>query len=849
MTPTPARTPEQRSPSSGGAPVRRDTGVTAELHSIWSSRTGVPGFLSAVSHKQIGLRFIWTGMAFLIVGGIEGLLIRMQLASAENTLLGPEAYNQVFTMHGTTMMFLFAVPVLEGLAMYFTPLQVGTRDLPLPRLNALGYWLYLAGGLLLNWSLLTGSIPDGGWFAYVPLTGPEFSPSRALDYWLLGVTFVEISGIIGAIELVVVVLRFRAPGMSLGRIPLFVWSVLVMSAMILVAFPYVVAASLLLELERKFGAPFYDPAGGGNPLLWQHLFWIFGHPEVYIMLLPAIGMVSMVVAAHVGRPIVAYPLVVASLIGIGVVSFGLWVHHMFATGLPVMVLSLFAVASYAIAIPSGIQVFAWIATIWSGRPRWTAPMWFVVGFVAIFVLGGITGVMVATAPWDLQAHDTFFVVAHFHYVLIGGVVFPMFAGLLHWFPKLTGRRASETAGKWSCAVMFVGFNVAFMPQHWLGLQGMARRVYTYDADLGWETSNMVSTVGAFVLAAGFALYIGHLVWAWRRGEVAPADPWNGDTLEWSTSSPPPFHSFDVIPTVGSESPGWERPGTSSEQFAPEVLDALAVTGDPSRHRREVVQTSVVEARPERLVVLHGPSYWPLVATVAFTVMMIGILVDWNLLAFAGAAALAAAATGWAVGNARTDMPRDDRTGDRTDGQGPFSQLGPPGPGLVWWASLLTMTAIGVVTSALVYAYVYLSLDERPWPLEGDPAPIGPPLLALAAIVVGGSLAVAGLRIGFGRRWVQLGTALLALTGVGLQLIALDTSGQAIDRDAYEAIVVTLEVWSALLVVVACGLRIGTAATDRHAREAVREGDRVVFPAALTLWIVVWIVVHLVPRWS
>lgn len=817
----------------------RHSGVTAELHSIWSSKTGVPGFLSAVSHKQIGMRFIWTGMAFLIVGGFEGLLIRIQLARAENTFLGPEAYNQVFTMHGTTMMFLFAVPVLEGLAMYFTPLQVGTRDLPLPRLNALGYWLYLAGGVFLNWSLITGSIPDGGWFAYVPLTGPEFSPSRSLDYWLLGVTFVEISGIIGAIELIVVILRFRAPGMSLGRIPLFVWSVLVMSAMIVVAFPYVVAATLLLELERKFGAPFYDSAGGGNPLLWQHLFWIFGHPEVYIMLLPAIGMVSMVVAAHVGRPIVAYPLVVASLIGIGVVSFGLWVHHMFATGLPVMVLSLFAVASYAIAIPSGIQVFAWIATVWTGRPRWTAPMWFVVGFIAIFVLGGITGVMVATAPWDLQAHDTFFVVAHFHYVLIGGVVFPMFAGLLHWFPKLTGRRPSEAAGKWSCAVMFVGFNVAFFPQHWLGLQGMARRVYTYDADLGWGPSNMVSTVGAFVLATGFALYVGHLVWAWWRGAVAPADPWNGDTLEWSTPSPPPFHSFDVIPTVGSESPGWERPGESSDHFDRGILDALAVTGDPSRNRREVVQTSVVEARPERITTLHGPSYWPLLTTLAFSIMMIGVLVDWNLLAFAGVAAVGAAVAAWAAGNARTDT-------HATSDDSPFSQLGPPGRGIMWWASSLAMTAVGVLTSALIYAYVYLRLDERPWPLTGEPAPIGWPLLALGAVAVAGITGATGVGV---PRGTQVGTAVLTLAGVVVQLVALGSSDQSIGRDAYEAIVITLEAWAALVVTVACALRLGTAATGSQVRESVREADRVVFPSAVTLWVVVWLVVHLVPRWA
>jgi cytochrome c oxidase subunit I+III len=820
--------------------TRGRSDVTAALDAVWSSKSGVPGFLSAVSHKQIGMRFIWTGMVFLLVGGVEGLLLRIQLARAENTFLGPEAYNQVFTMHGTTMMFLFAVPVLEGLAMYFTPLQVGTRDLPLPRLNALGYWLYLAGGLLLNWSLVTGSIPDGGWFAYVPLTGPEFSPSRALDYWLLGVTFVEISGIIGAIELVVVILRFRAPGMSLGRIPLFVWSVLVMAAMILVAFPYVVAATILLELERKVGAPFYDVAAGGNPLLWQHLFWIFGHPEVYIMLLPAIGMVSTVVAAHVGRPIVAYPLVVASLVAIGVVSFGLWVHHMFAVGLPVMVLSLFAVASYAIAIPSGIQVFAWIATIWEGRPRWTAPMWFVAGTVAIFVLGGITGVMVATAPWDLQAHDTFFVVAHFHYVLIGGVVFPMFAGLLHWFPKLSGRRPDETVGKLSCGVMFVGFNVAFFPQHWLGLQGMARRVYTYDRELGWGASNMVSTVGAFVLAAGFVLYFAHLAWAWRRGAPAGDDPWHGDTLEWSTVSPPPFHNFDVIPTVGSDAPGWEPDAARSEHFDRGVLDRLAVTGDPSSGRREVVQTSVVDARPERIVTLHGPSYWPLLTTVAFTFAMVGILVDWIVLAAGGAAAVVGSVSAWAVGNVRA------RTGPSHAGTPTtFPDLGPLGRGPVWWAAAMAMTAAGVLTSALLYAYVYLSLDDAPWPPNGVLAPIAWPLLALGAVVVGGI-------VGASRSHrIRTAAALLVAAGVAVQLWALRSSDQTIDRNAYEAIVITLEAWSALIVATAAALRLGTEAAVRGSADAdsARECDRVVFPVAVVLWVVVWLVIHVAPRWT
>jgi cytochrome c oxidase subunit I+III len=824
--------------------------ASAELHRIWSSTTGVPGFLTAVNHKQIGARFIWTGIAFLLLGGVEGLLIRLQLARSESTLLSPEAYNQTFTLHGTTMMFLFAVPVLEGLAMYLTPLQVGTRDLPLPRLNALGYWLYLAGGLLLNWSILTGSIPDGGWFAYVPLSSAEFSPTRSIDYWLLGVTFVEIAGIIGAVELIVLILRFRAPGMSLGRMPLFVWSVLVMAAMMLVAFPFVIAASLLLELERKFGAPFYDPAGGGNPLLWQHLFWIFGHPEVYIMLVPATGMVSAVVAAHVGRRVVAYPLVVASLIGIGVVSFGLWVHHMFAVGLPVMVLSLFAVASYAIAVPSGIQVFAWIATIWEGRPRWTAAMWFVAGFVVIFVTGGVTGVMVATAPWDLQAHDTFFVVAHLHYVLVGGVVFPMFAAILHWFPKMTGRMPGDVAGKVACATMFVGFNVAFMPQHWLGLQGMARRVYTYDAELGWDGWNLVSTVGAFVLAGGVAVYLANLAWAWRRGAIAGDDPWHGDSLEWATPSPPPFHNFDSLPVVSSAAPRWERAPT---ELRPDVAAGVAALSEPWGDRREVLLTSVVDARPEQIVTLPGPSPWPLLTTVAFTVGVVGVLVDWLVLVVAGGASTLAAVVAWGVGNRRPPRPRhrvrldDPAAAARRRAGEAFARHTEPGRGAVWWATLLGASALGTVASALVYAYFYLRLDAEQWPLDGgDPAPLSAPLLGLVAVVLA---VVTAPTLGRGRlrggvSWLLVGGA------IGVQLGALAASGETIDADAYGAAVVTLEVASAVLLAIAWTVRAAALTGGEQERRggSVRDADDVTFVAAAGLWLAVWLVVHGVPRW-
>jgi cytochrome c oxidase subunit I+III len=829
------------------------------IEAAWSSKPGFPGFLSAVNHKQIGLRFIWTGVAFLLIGGVEALLIRIQLIRPENTFLGPDTYNQLFTMHGTTMMFLFAVPLLEGLAMYLAPLQLGTRDLPFPRLNAFGYWVYVAGGLLLNWSLLTGSVPDGGWFAYVPLTGPEFSPTRALDFWLLGVTFVEIAGLVGAVELIVVIMRFRAPGMSLGRMPLFVWSVLVMAAMMLVAFPFVIVASTLLELERKFGAPFYDAAAGGNPLLWQHLFWIFGHPEVYIMLLPATGVVSAVVAVHVGRRIVAYPLVAASLIGIAIVSFGLWVHHMFAVGLPVMVLGLFAMASYFIAIPSGIQVFAWIATIWEGRPRWTAPMWFVAGFFFIFVLGGITGIMVASAPWDLQAHDTFFVVAHFHYVLIGGVVFPMLAALHHWFPKMTGRRPSEWAGKVACAVMFVGFNVTFFPQHWLGLQGMARRVYTYDAALGWETSNLWSTIGSFVLAAGFVVFFVNLAHAWRRGPVAGPDPWRGDTLEWATASPPRAHGHDVIPVVGSRSPLWE---TGDPGLPDDVVEAVAVTATSWQGRREVIQTSVLDARPQAIVSLPGPSYWPLISATFLAIAIVGVLVDWVLLAGAGGVAFLVSLVSWGESNRRAAAEGDRADGDAgvPDGVADVDDLAArrrsaastmalhtePGRSAVSTGAWLTVAIVVVLTGGFAYAYFYLRLGASAWPLDGsDPAALGGPLLAAVLVVV--AVVTAST---IERGWLRGLLGWVAFAGAAVvQIVSLVASGTAISADAYGAVVVTLTAWALIVAAAALivrGLGVYHAARGRWSLSLV-DADRPIWLGAGAVWLAIFAVVHLTPR--
>src|SRR5688572_22033400 len=495
-------------------------------------------------------------MLFCVLAGILALRMRTQLAVPDNTLVGPAIYNQLFTMHGTVMMFLFAVPMVEAVAVYLLPGMLGARDLPFPRLSAYAFWAYAIGGIVFFGTLFFGEAPDGGWFMYPPLTGKEFSPGRGADWWLLGIGFIEISAIAGAIELLIGILFTRAPGMSLMRMPVFAWAMLVVALMIVFAFPAVIAATALLELERAFNWPFFTPARGGDPLLWQHLFWFFGHPEVYIIFLPAAGLVSMMIPALTGTPLVAYRAVVIALVAVGGLSFALWIHHMFAAGLGTFSMQLVSAASFAVAIPSAVQVFAWIATFWRGTVRWDTPTLFLLGFHFTFVLGGLTGVMVAVLPFDWQAHDSYFVVAHLHYVLIGGMVFPLFAGIYYWTPLYNGHCLSERAGRWSFALMFVGFNLAFFPMHIAGLAGMPRRVATYADGLGWNLWNALSTVGAFVLAAGVVLCLADLVRTLLRERRDHGNPWNADSLEWL---PQRWHGVRSIPQLASREPLWDRP--------------------------------------------------------------------------------------------------------------------------------------------------------------------------------------------------------------------------------------------------------------------------------------------------
>jgi cytochrome c oxidase subunit I+III len=586
-----------------------------ELEKTWFEPRGIIGWLSNTNHKTIGLRIICTAFVFFIFGGILALLMRLQLTHPENNVLGPDLYNQFFTTHGTSMMFLFAVPVMEGMGIYLVPLMVGTRNVAFPRMNALGYYVYLIGGILLYVGLILNIGPDAGWFAYVPLSGPEYSPGKRVDLWSQMVSLTEIAALIGAVEIITTVFKQRAPGMSLNRLPLFVWAQVVTAFMVIFAMPAVMLASSLLSMDRmmNISTHFFNQAEGGDPILWQHLFWFFGHPEVYIIFIPATGFVSMIITTFARRKTFGYTALVLTMIATAFIGFGVWVHHMFATPLPQLGQSIFTASSMLIVIPNGVQIFCWLATLWAGKWNLKTPLIFVLGFFAIFVMGGLTGVMLASVPLDLQLHDTFFVVAHFHYVLIGGAVFPLFGAIYYWFPKFTGKLLNEKAGIVNFILLFVGFNLVFFPMHILGLNGMPRRVYTYIAETGWTNLNVLATVGAFVMGLGVLAFLGNVLYSLKRGAVAGENPWGADTLEWSTASPPPEYNFQYIPVVQGRHAIWEK-----------TADAAVVTG-LSVKIREVLSTTIHDAAPEHTYELAGPSIIPFLMSLVIGGTFIGFI--------------------------------------------------------------------------------------------------------------------------------------------------------------------------------------------------------------------------------
>ena len=684
---------------------------TLKLSELWQTRSGIVGWLSACNHKNIGARYIVTGFVFFALAGIAALLMRTQLAVPENTFIDANTYDQLFTIHGVTMMFLFAVPIMLGVGIYFVPLMIGARDVPFPRANAFGYYLYLFSGVILWGSLLLGTGPDGGWFGYVPLSESRYTPTFGMDIYQQLINGTEIAAVIAATELIILIFKFRAPGMSLNRMPLFVWAMLVTSIMVEFAMPTLLIATNLLGFDRSINTNFFNPNLGGNPLLWQHLFWFFGHPEVYIIFIPALGMVSEILATFTRRAVVGYSLLVISLVTISVVSFGLWVHHMFATGLPTTGMSLFTINSMVIAIPSGIQIFSGLATLWHGKLNLKTPLLYVLGFIVTFVIGGISGVMVASVPFDLQAQDSYFVVAHLHYVLIGGSVFPLLGAMYYWFPKMTGRMMNERMGQWNFWLTFIGFNVTFFPMHLSGLYGMPRRVYTYLPGLGWDTPNLISTVGAYILGIGVLLFVINVFNSLRRGLPATDNPWDGGTLEWATTSPPQAYNFATLPVVETRYPVWDTPATALNSYIFEE----------SLERREQLGSSALDAEPEMRVLLPNDSIIPFIAALVLIIQFINQM--WSLtfvVVFTVIFLIVMAVWFWPRGRElstewiKSGPPNALPVGQVVEGNGKY-------PPMFYGMILLALVEAAELFGTIV-TYFYLRSGTNDWPPGDMPLP-------------------------------------------------------------------------------------------------------------------------------
>jgi cytochrome c oxidase subunit I+III len=747
--------PGKRLPSS----LPRPEGEREELERVWRTPRGLR-FLTTVNNATIGQLYIGTALLFFVLAGVLGLLIRAQLAVPDSTLLSPGLYNQVFTMHGTVMMFLFAIPVVEAISVFLLPAMLGARDLPFPRLSAYAYWAYAAGGLGFFVSLFVGLAPDGGWFMYPPLTGKEHSPGINADFWLLGIGFIEISAIAGAIELIVGILFTRAPGMTLSRMPVYAWAMLVIALMIVFAFPAIIAGTALLELERAYDWPFFIPARGGDPVLWQHLFWFFGHPEVYIIFLPAAGMVSMMLPSLVGAPLVGHRPVVIALGAVGVISFALWAHHMFTAGLSLWSSTLVSAASMIVAVPTALQVFAWLATLWRGQARLNAPMLFVQGFLFIFVLGGLTGVMVAVLPFDWQAHDSYFIVAHFHYVLIGGLVFPMFGALYYWLPLVNGHRMSERLARWVFGLMFTGMNLAFFPMHISGLLGMPRRVYTYSGEMGWNGLNLASSVGALILALGILLFMVDMARTLRKPKRAHGNPWQASTLEWI---PAEDYATRSIPDVRSREPLWDDPDLPRQVEAGAHWLPGTATG-----RRESIVTSPLQAKPLYVQVLPGDSWWPFAAALGTAGFFLLLTVKLTLPAWACGVIAVASVLAWMWQSDSLPLQREARVAD--DVVLPVGAHGLRSHSL--WATVIMLVVDATVFASFAFAHIHTAMRLEICPPPGSSLPPLSWSWAVCAALAAGSLLIecARRRMADGWQRLMLAAALACmLAGVGMDV--------------------------------------------------------------------------------
>lgn len=785
-----------RFPTQGGRPA----GELQALEQVWASPKGWRR-LSDVNNNVIGFMFIVTAFAFFVAAGILSLVMRVQLAAPLAGIVPQETYNQLFTMHGSVMMFLFAVPAVEAIAVMLLPQMLAARDLPFPRLSAFSYWAYAIGGTVFFCSIFFSLAPSDGWFMYPPLSSGTYSKGINADFWLLGIGFIEISAIAGAIELIVGVLRTRAPGMTLSKMPVYAWAVLIFGVMIILAFPAMILVTLLLEMERAFNWPLFDATRGGDPLLYQHLFWFFGHPDVYIIFLPASAMVSTMVVTVAQQKLVGHEIVVLAMVATAFISFGVWAHHMFTVGLPNLSSGYFSAASMAVAIPAGAQVFAWIATLASGRVQRNVPSLFLVGGILIFVMGGLTGVMVGMVAFDGQAHDTYFVVAHFHYVLIGGMVFPLLAGFYYWTPMLTGRQLSERIGRWVFWLNFVGVHVCFLPMHLTGLMGMPRRVDTYLPERLWGVPNLISTVGAFIIAAGILLFLIDAVRCFSRGTGGNArNVFNGGTLEWLSAG---NYAVRSIPVINHLEPLWADPQLGKDVEAGRYFLPNTATG-----HRETLITSTSRAEPQYLQIMPGPSWWPFLAAL-FTAGFFLLLTVKALALCAACGVLAIASLmRWVWDSDRhiAEQQVDVGAGIRlpTYFAGPQSHA--------WWAAVLLDIVLGMIFLMAMFSYLYLAGSHPEW--WRVTAPRGGLVGGLALLTAAAALAwaarpaLARLRYGPG-----ISAALMALSACCLvAALAVDVrdwwiAGLRGDASAQGAAIFAMLAWHGVIVaaVLLCAL--------------------------------------------